>query len=121
VEKVVALRRLHHNGWRIARNLGLSQATVSRILRRARLSRWRDFHPRPPVERYEHAAPRVFSLLSQPSESTCCPCCFDRHYCHSEHLIIDLRILKMTINGPGLRDPPGRVAKPPKWTREGLL
>ena len=39
VEKVVALHRLHHNGWRIARDLGLSPATVSRILRGARLSR----------------------------------------------------------------------------------
>ncbi|HKN20095.1 MAG TPA: IS481 family transposase [Terracidiphilus sp.] len=57
VEKVVALRRLCHNGWHIARDVGLSRATVSRILRRARLSRWRDLHPRPPVERYEHAAP----------------------------------------------------------------
>ncbi len=57
VEKVVALRRLHHSGWRIARDLGLSQATVSRILRRVRLSRWRDLYPRPPVRRYEHPAP----------------------------------------------------------------
>lgn len=57
VEKVVALRRLSYNGWRIADELGLSRATVSRILRRARLSRWRDLHPQPPVLRYEHAAP----------------------------------------------------------------
>jgi len=57
VEKVVALHRLHHNGWRIARDLGLSPATVSRILRRARLSRWRDLDPRPPVRRYEHPVP----------------------------------------------------------------
>ena len=34
VEKVLALRRLRHNGWRIAQALGLSRATVSRILRR---------------------------------------------------------------------------------------
>jgi transposase InsO family protein len=57
VEKVLALRRLHRNGWCIARELGLSPATVSRILRRARLSRWRDLNPPPPVVRYEHAAP----------------------------------------------------------------
>jgi transposase InsO family protein len=57
VEKVVALRRLRHNGWRIARELGLSPATVSRILRRARISRWRDLCPPPPVVRYEHPAP----------------------------------------------------------------
>jgi len=30
---------------------------VSRILRRARLSRWRDLHPSPPVVRYEHPFP----------------------------------------------------------------
>lgn len=57
VEKVVALRRLHHSGWRIARDLELSPATVSRILRRVRLSRWRDLDPRPPVQRYEYPAP----------------------------------------------------------------
>jgi transposase InsO family protein len=57
VEKVVALRRQHRPGWRIARELGLSPATVSRILRRARLSRWRDLNPPPPVQRYEHPRP----------------------------------------------------------------
>ena len=57
VEKAVALRRLGYPGWRIARELALSPATVSRILRRARLSRWRDLHPQPPVQRYEHPAP----------------------------------------------------------------
>jgi transposase InsO family protein len=57
VEKVLALRRLRYNGWRIGRELGLSPATVSRILRRARLSRCRDLNPPPPVVRYEHAAP----------------------------------------------------------------
>ena len=36
---------------------GLILATVSRILRRARLNRWRDLIRRPPVVRYEHAAP----------------------------------------------------------------
>ena len=57
VEKALALRRLHRNGWSIARELGLSPATVSRILRRARLSRWRDLNPPPPVVRYEHPTP----------------------------------------------------------------
>jgi len=57
VEKVVAFRRQGYNGWRIGHELGLSPATVSRILRRARLSRWRDLNPPPPVVRYEHAAP----------------------------------------------------------------
>jgi transposase-like protein len=57
VGRVLALRRLHRNGWYIAHELGLSPATVSRILRRARLSRWRDLNQPPPIPRYEHAAP----------------------------------------------------------------
>jgi len=57
VEKVLALRRDHMPGYEIARRTGMSPATVSRILRRARLSRWRDLNPPPPVVRYEHAAP----------------------------------------------------------------
>lgn len=44
-------------GYQIALRCGLSPASVSRILRRARLSRWRDLHPRPPILRYEHPAP----------------------------------------------------------------
>jgi transposase InsO family protein len=57
VEKVVALRRGHMPGYEIARRTGLSPASVSRILRRARLSRWRDLNPPPPVQRYEHPRP----------------------------------------------------------------
>jgi transposase InsO family protein len=57
VEKVVALRRGHMPGYEIARRTGLSPASVSRILRRARLSRWRDLNPPPPVQRYEHPHP----------------------------------------------------------------
>jgi transposase InsO family protein/transposase-like protein len=57
LEKVLALRRGHMPGYEIARRTGLSPASVSRILRRARLSRWRDLNPPPPVVRYEHAAP----------------------------------------------------------------
>jgi hypothetical protein len=44
-------------GYEIARRTGLSPASVSRILRRARLSRWRDLNPPPPVVRYEHPRP----------------------------------------------------------------
>jgi len=55
--RVVELRRGHMPGYEIARRTGLSPASVSRILRRARLSRWRDLNPPPPVVRYEHAAP----------------------------------------------------------------
>ena len=57
IEKVLALRREQMPGYEIARRTGLSAASVSRILRRARLSRWRDLNPPPPVQRYEHAAP----------------------------------------------------------------
>jgi transposase InsO family protein len=56
-ERVVELRRSHMPGYEIARRTGASPASVSRILRRARLSRWRDLNPQPPVQRYEHAAP----------------------------------------------------------------
>lgn len=54
---VLELRRQHRPAYLIAQSTGLSPATVSRILRRARLSRWRDLHPRPPVVRYEHPFP----------------------------------------------------------------
>ena len=56
-DSVVELRRGHMPGYQIARRAGVSRATVSRILRRAHLSRWRDLHPRPPVVRYEHPRP----------------------------------------------------------------
>jgi transposase InsO family protein len=55
--RVIELRRSRLAGYRIARETGVSVATVSRILRRARLSRWRDLDPRPPVVRYEHPSP----------------------------------------------------------------
>ena len=57
LEKVLALRRLRYNGWRIACALGLSRATVSRILRRAGMNRLRSLDPPPPVVRYEHKHP----------------------------------------------------------------
>ena len=57
IEKVVALRRLRFNGWRIARELKLSRASVSRILRRAGMNRLRSLDPPPPVVRYEHKRP----------------------------------------------------------------
>ena len=56
-QRVIELRRGRLAGYWIARQTGLSVATISRILRRARLSRWRDLVPRPPVLRYEHAHP----------------------------------------------------------------
>jgi transposase InsO family protein len=56
-QRVIELRRGRLAGYWIARQTGVSVATVSRILRRARLSRWRDLVPRPAVLRYEHPHP----------------------------------------------------------------
>jgi len=55
--RVVELRREHRPAYHIAQSTGLSPSTVSRILQRASLSRWRDLHPAPPVLRYEHPHP----------------------------------------------------------------
>lgn len=41
----------------IARQVGVSASTVSRVLARAGLSRLSDLQPREPVQRYEHEAP----------------------------------------------------------------
>ncbi len=57
VSQVIELRRQHRPAYQIAQSTGLSPATVSRILRRAHLNRWRDLHPAPPVVRYEHPFP----------------------------------------------------------------
>ncbi len=57
IERVLQLRRGYTPGYEIARCTAVSPASISRILRRARLSRWRDLHPAPPVVRYEHPAP----------------------------------------------------------------
>jgi transposase InsO family protein len=57
VSQVEQLRRQRWTGLRIAQQTGLSRATVSRILRRLRLSRMRDLEPKLPVRRYEHARP----------------------------------------------------------------
>jgi len=57
VSQVIELRRQHRPAYQIAQNTGLSPATVSRILRRVHLNRWRDLHPAPPVVRYEHPFP----------------------------------------------------------------
>ena len=54
---VVELRRRRLTQAHIARSLGLSESTVSRVLRRAGLSHWRDLEPSEPVIRYEHHHP----------------------------------------------------------------
>lgn len=57
VREVERLRRLRLTGARIANDTGLSPATVSRILRRLRLSRLKDLVPPEPVRRYERERP----------------------------------------------------------------
>jgi transposase InsO family protein len=57
VERVIALRRQRWTGQQVAQETGVSAATVSRILRRARLSRIRDLEPPKPVVRYERQTP----------------------------------------------------------------
>ena len=54
---VEALRRQRHTGKQIAAEVGVSPATVSRVLRRLGLNRIRDLEPAEPVRRYERAAP----------------------------------------------------------------
>jgi len=54
---IVELRRKLFLQARIASQLGVSKATVSRVLHRAGLSRFSDLAPREPVQRYEHEAP----------------------------------------------------------------
>jgi transposase InsO family protein len=51
------LRRQRFTGKQIARDTGVSPATVSRVLRRLGLSRLRDLEPAQPVRRYERQRP----------------------------------------------------------------
>jgi transposase InsO family protein len=54
---IEALRRQRHTGKQIAAEVGVSTATVSRVLRRLGLSRMRDLEPAEPVRRYEREHP----------------------------------------------------------------
>ena len=54
---IEALRRQRHTGKQIAAEVGVSPATVSRVLRRLGLNRIRDLEPAEPVRRYERATP----------------------------------------------------------------
>lgn len=56
-EQIIALRRQRLTGAHIAAKTGVSPATVSRVLRRAGLSRLRDLDPAAPVRRYERDHP----------------------------------------------------------------
>ena len=55
--QIIRLRRLRRTGKHIAMDVGVSAATVSRILKRAGLSRMKDLDPAEPIMRYEHAEP----------------------------------------------------------------
>lgn len=57
VKRIMALRRQRWTGKHIARETGVSPATVSRVLKRAGLSRLKDLEPAEPVRRYERAKP----------------------------------------------------------------
>ena len=57
VERIIALRRQRLTGKHIAMEVGVSPATVSRVLKRAGLSRFKDIDPAEPVRRYERKRP----------------------------------------------------------------
>ena len=57
VERIILLRRRRFTGKHIAMEVGVSPATVSRVLRRTGLSRLKDIEPGEPVRRYERAHP----------------------------------------------------------------
>jgi len=57
IDAVVARRRERQSGRQLAQEFQLSTATVSRILRPAKLSRWKDLEPVIPVVRYEKDEP----------------------------------------------------------------
>ena len=56
-ERIVALRRQRLTGKHIAMEVGVSPATVSRVLKRAGLSRLRNLEPAEPIRRYEREKP----------------------------------------------------------------
>lgn len=55
--RIIALRRQRWTGKHIARETGVSAATVSRVLKRAGLSCLKDLNPVEPVRRYERKEP----------------------------------------------------------------
>ena len=72
VERVVSLRRHRLTGARIAAATGVSTATVSRIIKRAGLSRIKGLKPEKPARHYEHDNPgdMTASTSRGPSAST---------------------------------------------------
>ena len=57
VRRIEALRRERRTGQQIAAEVGVSPATVSRVLRRLGLNRLKDLEPAEPVRRYERKQP----------------------------------------------------------------
>lgn len=57
VDRIIALRWLRWTGKHIARQVGVSPATVSRVLKRAGLSRLKDLEPKQPERRYQYKCP----------------------------------------------------------------
>jgi transposase InsO family protein len=55
--RIVELRRRRMTQARIALSVGVSESTVSRVLKRAGISKLKDLEPAEPVVRYEHEAP----------------------------------------------------------------
>jgi transposase InsO family protein len=56
-EQIAALRRQRWTGTQIAMTVGLSKATVFRVLRRLGMNRLSSLEPAEPVKRYERASP----------------------------------------------------------------
>ena len=56
-KRIIALRRERRTYDRIAAEVGISRATVGRVLVRHGLNRWRDLEPAEPVRRYERERP----------------------------------------------------------------
>jgi len=54
---IVELRRRRMTQARIAASVGVSESTVSRVLKRTGLSKLKDLEPAEPIVRYEHEAP----------------------------------------------------------------
>lgn len=57
VQRIIDLRRQRLTGKHIAQQVGVSPATVSRVLKRAGLSRLKDLEPKQPERRYQYKHP----------------------------------------------------------------
>jgi len=69
VKRIIALRRQRWTAKHIARETGVSSATVSRVLKRAGLSRLKDLEPAEPVRRYERSHTGPDRVISFPSHA----------------------------------------------------